>query len=84
MVEVTPLVARVQDWPKDLRSKPSNKIVDQERMIKAIIGCVVQPKEPFINFARFSQLVQLLETVVWIRRFICNSTLKKRKEFKAL
>ena len=41
------------------------------------ISCVVQPKEPLIDFTRFRKYGHLLRTVAWIRRFICNSKMKE-------
>ena len=44
-----------KDWPKDLRSKSPNEGVQVERESKAIGSCVVQTREPFIDYARFSK-----------------------------
>ena len=66
-----------KDWPKDLRSKPSSEIVDPERKSKVCVSCVVQPKEPFIDFIRFSKYSRLIRTVAWIRRFVSNSRVKE-------
>ena len=68
-----------KDWPEDLRSKPSSEIVDPERKSKASVSCVVQPKEPFIDFTRFSKYSRLLRTVAWIRRFVSNSRVKEEE-----
>ena len=68
-----------KDWPKDLRSKSPNEGVQVERKSKAIGSCVVQTREPFIDYARFSKYSRLLRTVAWIRRFICNSKLKEEE-----
>ena len=66
-----------KDWPKDLRSKPSSEIVDPERKSTVCVSCVVQPKEPFIDFTRFSKYSRLIRTVAWIRRFVSNSRVKE-------
>ena len=67
-------VARVKkDGPKDLRSKSPNEAAQVERKSKAIGSCVVQTREPFIDYA--SNYGRLLRTVTWIRRFIRNSKL---------
>ncbi|XP_078357270.1 uncharacterized protein LOC144642154 [Oculina patagonica] len=68
-----------KDWPEDLRSKPSSEIVDPEKKSKASVSCVVQPKEPFIDFTRFSKYSRLLRTVAWIRRFVSNSRVKEEE-----
>ena len=68
-----------KDWPKDLRSKPSSEIVDPERKSKVCVSCVVQPKEPFIDFIRFSKYSRLIRTVAWIRRFVSNSRVKEER-----
>ena len=68
-----------KDWPKDLRSKSPNEAVQVERKSKAIGSCVVQTREPFIDYARFSKYSRLLRTVAWIRRFIRNSKLKEEE-----
>ena len=68
-----------KDWPKDLRSKSPNETVQVERKGKAIGSCVVQTREPFIDYARFSKYSRLLRTVAWIRRFIRNSKLKEEE-----
>ena len=68
-----------KDWQEDLRSKPSSEIVDPGRKSKASVSCVVQPKEPFIDFTRFSKYSRLLRTVAWIRRFVCNSRVKEEE-----
>ena len=68
-----------KDWPKDLSSKPSSKIVDPERKSKVCVSCVVQPKEPFIDFIRFSKYSRLIRTVAWIRRFVSNSRVKEER-----
>ena len=68
-----------KDWPKDLRSKSPNEAVQVERKSKAIGSCVVQTREPFIDYARFSKYSRLLKTVAWIRRFIRNSKLKEEE-----
>ncbi|XP_068726126.1 uncharacterized protein [Montipora capricornis] len=68
-----------KEWPEDLRSKPSSDIVDLERKGKASVSCVVQPKEPVIDFTRFSKYGRLLRTVAWIRRFICNLRVKEEE-----
>ena len=47
------------------------------RKSKASVSCVVQPKEPFIDFTRFSKYSRLLRTVAWIRRFVSNSRVKE-------
>ena len=43
------------------------------------ISCVVQPKEPFLDFTRFSKYSRLLRTVAWIRRFVTNSRVKEEE-----
>ena len=68
-----------KDWPEDLRSKPSGEIVDPERKCKASVSRVVQPKESFIDFTRFSKYSRLLRTVAWIRNFISNSRVKEEE-----
>ena len=68
-----------KDWPKDLRSKSPNETVQVERKSKAIVSCVVQTREPFIDYARFRKYSRLLRTVAWIRRFIHNSKLKEEE-----
>ena len=68
-----------KDWPKDLRSKPSSEIVDPERKSKVCVSCVVQPKEPFIDFIRFSKYSRLIRNVAWIRRFVSNSRVKEER-----
>ena len=68
-----------KDWPEDLRSKSPNEAVQVERKSKAIGSCVVQTREPFIDYARFSKYSRLLRTVAWIRRFIRNSKLKEEE-----
>ena len=40
---------------------------------KVSVSCIVQPKEPFIDFTRFSKYSRLLRTIAWIRRLISNS-----------
>ena len=67
------------DWLEDIRSKPSGQIFDSERKSKASVSCVVQPKEPFIDFTRFSKYSRLLRTVPWIRRFVSNSRVKEEE-----
>ena len=68
------------DWPKDLRSQCSDETVEVERKSNSSVSCIVQPKEPVVDFARFSKYSRLLRTVAWIRRFICNSPLKEDEE----
>ena len=80
MVERALSVARVKkDGPKDLRSKSPNEAAQVERKSKAFGSCVVQTREPFIDYARFSKYSRLLRTVAWIRRFIRNSKLKEEE-----
>ena len=80
VVERTHLVARVRRrLAGDLRSKPSSEIVDPERKSKASVSCVVQPKEPFVDFTRFSKYRRLLRTVAWIRRFVSNLKVKEEE-----
>jgi len=67
-----------KDWPEDLRSKPSSEIVDPERKSKASVSCVVQPKQPLLDFSRFSKYSRLLRTVAWIR-FVSNSRVKEEE-----
>ena len=64
---------------EDLRSKSPNEAAQVERKSKAIGSCVVQTREPFIDYARFSKYSRLLRTVAWIRRFIRNSKLKEEE-----
>ena len=73
-----------KDWPKDLRSKSPNEAVKVERKSKAIVSCVVQTREPFIDYTRFSRYSPLLRTVAWIRRFISNSMSWKKRDFQLL
>lgn len=68
-----------KDWPEDLRSKPSSEIADPERKSKASVSYVVQPKQPLIDFSRFSKYSRLLRTVAWIRRFVSNSRVKEEE-----
>ncbi|XP_068713051.1 uncharacterized protein [Montipora foliosa] len=53
-------------------------------LLKLSISCVVQPKEPVIDFTRFSKYGRLLTTVVWIRRFICNLRVKEEERIDSL
>ena len=55
------------------------KLLIQGQKSKASVSCVVQPKEPFIDFTRFSKYSRLLRTVAWIRRFVCNSRVKEEE-----
>ena len=41
--------------------------------------CVVQPKEPVIDYTRFIKFGRLLRAVAWIRRFICNLSVKEEE-----
>ena len=50
-----------------------------ERKSKAIVSCVVQTRETFVDYTRFSKYRRLLRTVAWIRRFIRNSKLKEEE-----
>jgi len=68
-----------KDWPEDLRSKPSSESVDPERKSKASVSCVVQSKEPVIDFTRFSKYSRLLRTVSRIRRFVSNSRVNEEE-----
>ena len=43
------------DWPKDLRSKSPSEAEQEERKSKAVGSCVVQTRELFIDYARFSK-----------------------------
>ena len=52
-----------KDWPEDLRSKSPSEAVQVERKSKAVGSCVVQTREPFIDYARFSKYSRLLRTV---------------------
>ena len=62
-------------------SSNSSELMDSlpERKSKASVSCVVQPKEPFIDFTRFSKYGRLLRTVAWIRRFVRNSRVKEEE-----
>ncbi|PFX13477.1 hypothetical protein AWC38_SpisGene22432 [Stylophora pistillata] len=73
-----------KDWHEDLRSKPSDEIVDQERKSKASVSCIVEPKEPFIDFTRFSKYSRLLRTVAWIKRFVTNSRVKEDERIDSI
>ncbi|PFX12586.1 hypothetical protein AWC38_SpisGene23429 [Stylophora pistillata] len=73
-----------KDWHEDLRSKPCNEIVDQERKSKASVNCIVQPKEPYIDFTRFSKYSRLLRTVAWIKRFVSNSRVKEYERIDSI
>ena len=84
MVERALSVARVKkDGPKDLRSKSPNEAAQVERKSKAIGSCVVQTREPFIDYARFSKYSRLLRTVAWIRRLIRNSKLTEEERLSS-
>jgi len=50
-----------------------------QRKSKASVSCVLQPKEPFIDFARFSTYSRLLRTVAWIIRFVSSKSERRGK-----
>ena len=61
-----------KDWPEDLRSKSPNEAVQVERKSKAIGSCVVQTREPFIDYARFSKYSRLLRSkLANLNPFLC-------------
>ena len=39
----------------------------------------MQPKQPLLDFSRFSKYSRLLRTVAWIRRFVSNSRVKEEE-----
>jgi len=63
----------------EFKVKPSSAIVDPQRKSKAGVSCVLQPKEPFIDFARFSMYSRLLRTVAWILRFASSKSERRGK-----
>lgn len=44
----------------------------------------MQPKEPFIDFTRFSKYSRLLRTVAWIKRFLSNSKVKEDERIDSI
>ena len=56
------------------------KLLTQRGKSKASVSCVVQPKEPFIGFTKFSQYSHLVRTATWTRRFVSNSRLKEEEK----
>lgn len=65
-----------EHWPEDLRSAPET--VEAELRSKSTINRVLQSKEKLIDYTRFSKYSRLINTVAWIKRFICNLRCQKK------